>query len=201
MRIAEVAPTSAAVALFPSDHYVSDTHAFVRHVAAGFSVVEKRPELTVLLGIAPDSPERSYGWIEPGERIWGEFPVYRVRRFFEKPEAELASNLWRSGALWNSFVIVARVSTLIATFMMALPQLYLLFSSVRRSLGTALEQPTIERLYSGLASFNYSEEVLQKCSSNLAVLPVEGVSWSDLGDPDRVIEAWARAGIRPWQAA
>lgn len=201
LRMAEIAPASAAVALFPSDHYVSDSRAFMRHIEAAFRVVENRPEFTVLLGIAPGGPEQSYGWIEPGERVWNEFPVYTVRRFFEKPEAELAAELWKAGALWNSFVLVGRVSTLIATFVMALPQLYVAFRSVRPVLGTVFEQSTIKRLYADLASFNYSEQVLQKLPVNLAVLPVSGVEWSDLGDPDRVIETWARTGIRSSQVA
>lgn len=197
MRIAASAPASALAAVLPSDHYVADPRAFMRHVAAAFAVVAGRPELTVLLGMAPDHAESSYGWIEPGERVWSDFPVYAVHRFVEKPEPEVASRLWRAGALWNSFVIVARVSTLIATFMMTLPRLYLSFNSVRPVLGTAFEQATIERLYADLASYNYSSEVLQKCPVNLAVLPVSGVGWSDLGEPGRVLETWARLGIRP----
>lgn len=201
LRIAEIAPASAVVALFPSDHYVSDARAFMRHVGAACRVVENRPEFTVLLGISPSGPEQSYGWIEPGERVWNEFPVHRVRRFFEKPEAELAAKLWRAGALWNSFVIVGRVSTLIATFMVALPRLYAAFHSVGPVLGTPFEQSAMERLYADLGSFNYSAQVLEKSPVHLAVLPVSGVEWSDLGDPNRVIETWARAGVRPSQVA
>jgi mannose-1-phosphate guanylyltransferase len=201
MRIADSASASAMAAVFPSDHYVADADAFARYVAAAFAVAECRPELTVLLGIAPDHPEPSYGWIEPGERVWGDFPVYGVRRFLEKPQPELASRLWRAGALWNSFVMVGRVSTLIATFMMALPRLYLSFKAVRSVLGTAFERSTIERVYADLASYNYSSQVLEKCAVNLAVMPVRGVGWSDLGEPGRVLEVWSRLGIRPCELA
>ena len=62
MRAARIAPT-ASVAVFPSDHYVDSDTAFMRHVDAAFEAVEQRPELTVLLGIAPDRPESGYGWI------------------------------------------------------------------------------------------------------------------------------------------
>jgi hypothetical protein len=69
--------------------------------------------------------------------------------------------------------------------------------SARLVLGIVFERSTIERLYADLASYNYSSEVLQKCPVDLAVLPVNGVGWSDLGEPERVIKAWARLGIRP----
>jgi mannose-1-phosphate guanylyltransferase len=70
-----------------------------------------------------------------------------VRRFWEKPGSELASELLRAGCLWNSFVMVARVSTLIGLIMVAMPALYASFSKIRDLLGTAREPGGLERLY------------------------------------------------------
>jgi len=67
LRLANIVP-NAAVALIPSDHYVDDDTAFMRHIDLAFEAVEARPELTVLLGITPDRPEAGYGWIEPANR-------------------------------------------------------------------------------------------------------------------------------------
>ena len=39
--------------------------------------------------------------------------VFRVRRFWEKPRSDVAGELLRAGCMWNTFVMVARVSTLI----------------------------------------------------------------------------------------
>jgi mannose-1-phosphate guanylyltransferase len=200
LRVAETAP-AAAVAIFPSDHYLSDAKGFMRHVATAFKAVEERPELTVMLGITPDGPEQSYGWIEPGSEVRSSVPIFTVGRFVEKPNADLAFKLWREGALWNSFVMVARASTLIGAFMIALPGLYVSFASIRPTFGTVFEKPTIERLYADLASSDFSQDVLEKWQANLAVLPVSRVGWSDLGDPRRVTETWTRAGIHPLHAA
>jgi len=70
LRVATVA-RNAAVAISPSDHYVSDDEAFMAHVGAGFDRVAARPELVALLAITPDRPETEYGWIEPGEPVAG----------------------------------------------------------------------------------------------------------------------------------
>src|SRR3972149_5398964 len=102
------------VAIFPSDHYVSDDAAFMAHVAAAFEAALARPDLIILLGIRPDRPEVEYGWIEPADRIPLEGPgqVYRVRRFWEKPPLALAPTLLTSGCLWNSFLMVGRGAAL-----------------------------------------------------------------------------------------
>jgi mannose-1-phosphate guanylyltransferase len=93
LRVAETAPLGA-VALFPSDHYVSDDARFMAHVEAAFGAVQARPDLVILLGIEPDGPEVQYGWIEPGDRLldWRGHPVDRVRQFWEKPARAIAAS-------------------------------------------------------------------------------------------------------------
>jgi mannose-1-phosphate guanylyltransferase len=202
MRLCDIAP-DCAVVLFPSDHYFSDEAAFLRHVVSAYEAVERRPELVILLGITPTNSEPGYGWIEPGAPIGMRgVPLRFVRRFIEKPNAVVADKLLRGGSLWNSFVIVARVSALLGMFIVAMPYLYKRFSAVRRTLGTEFERQAIERIYASLASTSFSAEVLAKRSANLAVLPVHDIQWSDLGEPRRVIETLARMGVQPrWAAA
>jgi len=57
--------------------------------------------MVVLLGITTETPEVEYGWIEPGAPL--ESPVSdclnRVRCFWEKPDATLASALMKQGCL------------------------------------------------------------------------------------------------------
>ena len=113
LRLSKLAPT-AYVALFPSDHFVSDERHFMRHVDLAFDAVRLRPEMTVLLGIAADSAETSYGWIEPGQPVGTDHAsIFDVQQFWEKPPAELAKRLLDSACLWNSFVMVGRLSTLL----------------------------------------------------------------------------------------
>ena len=197
MRLARRAPASV-VSLFPCDHYVSDDSLFMRHVDAAARAVDVRPELTVLLGIEPTHPETSYGWIDPAEPLGiGEMPLSGVRRFVEKPDSGTASRLMSNGALWNSFVMVARVSTMIGLFMIAAPGLYVAFNSLRATFETGVEMRVVERLYENLPEVNFSSDVLEKCPVNLAVMPVRQVRWSDLGEPDRVRDTWTQTGFNP----
>lgn len=202
LRLAQDWP-EAVVGIFPSDHYVSDEPEFMRHVDVAFTAVHARPELTVLLGIKPSGPESAYGWIEPAESIPVEGArIFGVSRFWEKPPQRLASTLFDRGCLWNSFVMVSRLSTLLGLFMIAIPGLYDSFSAICPIFGSTLEEAAIEKLYAGLSMESFSEDVLARCPMNLAVLPVHGVDWNDLGEPSRVIETLARIGLRPqWAAA
>ena len=198
LRLTATAPTDP-VAVFPSDHYVSDDAAFMAHVSAAFDAVCARPDLVTLLGISPETPEVEYGWVEPGDGVPGE-PTGRLRRvrcFWEKPSLPTARTLLARGCLWNSFVMVGGVSAFLALIKVALPGLYAAFAAVRPRLGTPLEEEAVRRLYAGLPAANFSREVLATRPANLAVLPVRGVAWSDWGVPGRVLATLGRLGVHP----
>jgi mannose-1-phosphate guanylyltransferase len=195
MRLGSVAPADPVVVL-PSDHYVSDDEAFMARVEGALEAVGRRPEVVVLLGIAPDRPEVEYGWIEPAELILGDWPwpIYHVRRFWEKPSLPVAQRLEAAGWLWNSFVIVAQRSTLEQLIHRATPEVFDAFAPLRARLGTPWEDDAARTVYGRLPSTDLSRQVFQVCPGSLAVLPVSGVGWNDLGDPARVRATQERIG-------
>jgi mannose-1-phosphate guanylyltransferase len=188
-----------AVSLFPSDHYVSDDARFMAHVEAAFDAVETRPDLIVLLGMEAAGPEVQYGWIEAGDRLLDApaYPVYQVRRFWEKPTLALAETLFERGCLWNTFVLMARVPALLALIRAAAPDLYGAFMTAWLERSTLGESEAMRLLYARLPSTNFSKDVLGTKAANLAVLPVRGVMWSDWGEAARVFRTLGRLGIRP----
>src|SRR5262249_37330993 len=109
------------VAFFPSDHHFGSTDAFSQHVELAFAQAERDPERVGLLGIAPEAAEEAYGWIEPGDPLGR--GIRAVRRFWEKPSKRIASRLMRQGCLWNSFVMVGRVSAFLDLIRQTLPGL------------------------------------------------------------------------------
>ncbi len=198
LRLTAMTPV-APVALFPSDHYVSDDAAFIAHVEGAAEAVRARPDLVVLLGITPDTAEVEYGWIELGDPITGLglWTLYRVLDFWEKPSPVLAEALRARGCLWNSFVIVAYPSTLIALCRRALPSLVDEFLRIRPALTAPCESASIRQLYAYLPSLDFSQSVLATRPPSLAVLPVTGVTWCDLGEPRRVVAMRACLSAAP----
>jgi mannose-1-phosphate guanylyltransferase len=99
------------------------------------------------------------------------------------------------GCLWNSFVMVARLPALLTLIRRAMPGLYYSFAAVGPLIDTLLEGEAIRTLYTRILSTNFSRQALAGHPANLAVLPVSGVGWSDLGNPRRVLATLARARI------
>jgi mannose-1-phosphate guanylyltransferase len=195
MRVAEACPNST-VAVFPSDHYIDNDQRFMAHVDAAFEAVDQAPELVVLLGISPNSPESSYGWIEPGVRLDAALGhLFSVRRFVEKPDPEEADHMIGRGGLWNSFVMVAKTRRLLALADRALGPLAASMSAIRPSMYTVFERAAIERLYLRIPAANFSHEVLARFPEDLATIPVFGVDWSDIGEPQRLAALFKRLGI------
>ena len=174
----------ALVGFFPSDHHFADDEAFAARVDLAFTQTELEPARVILLGIKPDAPEESYGWIEPGESLAGG-AAYEVRCFWEKPSRRVAARLMQGGCLWNSFVMVGRVSTFLAMIRRTLPGLLNAFESI----SSGSDMSALRQLYSEVPASNFSDEVLSKCPEHLAVLPAYGLGWSDLGEPQRVLAA------------
>jgi mannose-1-phosphate guanylyltransferase len=193
LRVAALGP-AGPVALFPSDHHVSDDGAFMGHVRSAFEAVAARPDLVILLGIAPDAAETEYGWIEPGDplRLGDPESFWRVRRFWEKPSLAVAQALLAKECLWNSFVMVASVPTLLTMVCDAVPGLCEGFGPLRAVLGTPTEAEVAREVYARTHSLDFSRAVLAARPPNLAVLRVRGVEWTDLGDPRRVLATRTR---------
>jgi mannose-1-phosphate guanylyltransferase len=187
LRLERTDPT-AAVAFFPSDHYFSDNNAFMSEVAFAFDAVTRDRDSIVLLGIEPEGPDEEYGWIEPNleDSIDKGTNLWRVQRFWEKPSQALARELMARGCLWNSFVMVGRVAAFLRMIRNAANELYTKFVAVRSELSTPNEKYAMDAIYLNLRDSNFSREVLQARPKDLAVIPVRGSKWSDLGSPRRV---------------
>jgi mannose-1-phosphate guanylyltransferase len=198
LRIRQLAG-DVPVAIFPSDHYVSDDAAFAAYVWSALGVVRTRPGLVALLGVEASAPETEYGWIEPAEAplpVEGEAAT-PIRRFWEKPGAAMAERLFQRGALWNTFVMVGHIDTFLRVVWDAAPNLVIALDPLRRALGTDQEAAVAETVYAALPSLSFSERVLVPRPDRLVVVRVKGVEWSDWGNPQRVLATVHRAGWRP----
>ncbi len=147
-----------------------------------------RPEMVILLGILPETPEVEYGWIEPGIPLGSPVPsnICRVNRFWEKPSPDACVGLdgaWlsmeqlRYGWPRSSFPKphAARASRLVEAF-----------ESIRSSFFTAYERPVCPTFTSAFAPPAFLRTSYQRSQMGLAVLRATGLGWSDLGEPGRV---------------
>ncbi|RIH82729.1 Alginate biosynthesis protein AlgA [Meiothermus luteus] len=92
------------VAFFPADNHIGDEEAFRMDLQRLFTAAQSIPGLFTL-GVVPTYPATGYGYLERGEEVVPK--VYRVRRFLEKPQEEVAQKLYKSGVhYWNAGIFL-----------------------------------------------------------------------------------------------
>jgi mannose-1-phosphate guanylyltransferase len=174
----------ARVLVLPSDHYVGREETLIRHIERGVLAARQDPSRVVLFGMTPESVDAEYGWIlSPAASEGVARPVVR---FVEKPDTASSQQLIERGALLNSFIFVARAATLLLLYWRVMPEVLGRFlSRVSRPDGWA--RGVLRRLYRTLPSLDFSRELLERCTDDLAVVPVPPCGWSDLGTPARLV--------------
>ena len=182
----------AVVAVFPSDHYFADDAAFVATVRSAIVAAREYTESVILIGAEPQSAEVGYGWIEPGEPFASESqpPLLRVSGFWEKPPLARARELMKIGGLWNTFVTVGHASAFLELLYSTIPDTVV-------KIAGALARDDLDGAYLDLDTIDFSMAVLSRQPHRLLVLPDAASGWTDLGDPDRVIETLIKEQIEP----
>ena len=98
----------SVMAVLPSDHLIRKEEEFLNYLEFAFEKAEK--DRIITLGIKPSYPETGYGYIEyidKKKNHHDEMEIYKVKRFREKPNKELAERYIEQGNyLWNSGMFV-----------------------------------------------------------------------------------------------
>ncbi len=189
----------ATLAVFPTDHFILEELAFMRHVSAAAAYAGAHREWMVLLGATATEAEPDYGWIEPGECIGSTAigPLFRVREFREKPSPSAAERLLARGCLWNTFVFAATASALIDAGSRCLPLLHDRLVRLSVFAGTTFEPWALDQAYLLAPRADFSQAVLGSSLCCLAVAQMPPLTWCDLGTPDRVARSLATLGLPP----
>ena len=189
------------VVISPSDHFIFPEGRFLGEVAYAMRAAEKLATRLLLLAARPTAPETDYGWIQPGDDLtrFGARPVRTVRAFLEKPEPALAELAYRSGALWNTFMMVGNVETIWNLGRRVLPRMMDLFERLGDAIDTPREPELLRTIYAQMPRLNFSRDLLAHAPGDTAVMEMKGVWWSDWGSPDRIVETLTRlsAGSTP----
>jgi len=171
-------PTTIA-AVFPSDHYVDDDPAFVRHVEQAARVVTLHPDKIAILGIQPDRPDPGFGYLMPTHPL-GASGAWHVAGFREKPDANTARELLAQNGLWNSFVMVFRLRFMLELLHDLVPGEFERMAEVHE------DEAALTHRYDSISPWNFSTEVLARIAQHLVVLRVEDVHWSDWGTRESI---------------
>lgn len=186
----------AVVLITPSDHGVADPRAFRAGIRSGVAHVHARKADVLLFGAAASRAAEDYGWILPAGG--GGLPD-RVASFVEKPTPKAAEALHCAGAVWNTMVMVARVRSLVDLYRAHVPGVLSAFDALLKAPPEERDDAAA-RVYRGLATTDFSRDVLGRAAGLRFLTFAPATGWTDLGTPDR-LAAWLTSKARPERAA
>lgn len=170
---------SATMVILPSDHYIENEKVFIDTINQAEEIAEKRRGL-VTIGVPPSRPETGYGYIEMGERINSHIASFKVERFLEKPNIEVAKDLLLKGTyLWNSGMFIWRADAYLREMQKYLPKMYKSMMNIYQALDTKKEEKTIKDEYEIIDGISVDFGIMQK-TRKAYVVKCEFL-WDDIG--------------------
>ncbi|MEO6872588.1 MAG: sugar phosphate nucleotidyltransferase [Chthoniobacterales bacterium] len=171
----------ATMLVLPADHVIKNRAALQETITTAVRAAEETGAL-VTIGVKPTWACPGFGYIERGEVVTlksaaAETAIFRVLRFREKPDAELADRFVRSGNFrWNAGMFVWSVPTVLSEFNRHAPGLGDFISQLR---APGNWERTLAERFSELPSTSFDYAIMEKADR---VLMVEAsFDWDDVG--------------------
>ena len=183
--------SEATMAVMPADHVISPDESFRQAVRQAAALVDQRSERIVTFGIRPTYAAESFGYIERGEPLPRESvedtpapvypaPVYTVRQFREKPNAEVAAEYLESGNFyWNSGIFVWKARTILDALAQHQPEMYGRLMRIADATDTAEFDEVLAAEFAAIKGVAIDYAVMEHATE---VLTIEApFQWDDVG--------------------
>jgi mannose-1-phosphate guanylyltransferase len=171
----------ATMMVLPADHVIKDRAAFQETMQTAARAAEETGSL-VTIGIKPTWACPGFGYIEQGapaplKELSSPNDVFRVIRFREKPDSELADAFLRKGNFrWNAGMFVWSVATVLSEFNRHAPELADFISQLR---APGNWERALDGRFAGLPIISFDYAIMEKADR---VLMVEAsFDWDDVG--------------------
>jgi mannose-1-phosphate guanylyltransferase len=171
----------ATMVVLPADHVIKDRVAFQETLRLAVRAAEETGAL-VTIGVKPTWACPGFGYIERGTSVplkddAAANALFRVVRFREKPNAELADSFVRNGNFrWNAGMFVWPVPTVLSEFNRHAPELAHFISQLRAADNW---EPALRDRFTKLPRISFDYAIMEKADR---VLMVEAsFDWDDVG--------------------
>ncbi len=166
----------ALVLLLPADHHIRDVSAFHDAIETAASAASTGAITT--FGIKPTGPETGYGYIERGEAMRGAF---RVERFTEKPNREVAQSFLETGRFfWNAGIFLFGAGAVITEMeRLCAPIAQAAKNALTHANAVGDEVNLCAESFAECPSNSFDYAVMEK-TDKAVVIPAD-IGWSDIG--------------------
>jgi mannose-1-phosphate guanylyltransferase len=182
----------AVMAVLTADHCIADLSAL--HTVLACARTAAQEGFLVTLGIPPIFASTGYGYIQKGEMLSkkSDQPVYRVKRFIEKPGAEKAEGMVSSGDFfWNSGMFIWRASRLLEELQRQMPEFHSQLMEVEASMRDPREYAaTLARVWPQVGEQTIDYGVMEG-ARDAVVIPAR-IGWTDVGSWSSLFELMPR---------
>lgn len=169
----------AVMVILPSDHYVEGETSYLETLDKAIKLANKK-RCIVTIGVTPTRPETGYGYIELGKKNVNDEEIYKVSRFTEKPNGEVAKDFIEKGNyLWNSGVFIFRADIILREIEKHLPLVYKHLMEIYKHLGMGDEEAVIAESYQLIDGISIDFGVMQK--TRRAYVIKSNFIWDDIG--------------------
>ena len=182
---------NSIMAVLPSDHLIEKEDEFLKSLEFAFESAKE--DRIITLGIRPSYPETGYGYIEyvkknkSCEKKDG-LCIYKVKRFREKPNKELAEKYIEQGNfLWNSGIFVWKTKFILSEIKKHMDSHKIVLENIEKLLEKVdLKEFHGEKLSSYVKDeFKNFEKIsidfgVMEHTKSVSVIPVN-IGWNDVG--------------------
>ena len=189
---------NSIMTVLPSDHLIKKEKEFLESLEFAFCEAEKNKIVT--LGVKPTYAETGYGYIEYIDRknkkndcekngIKEKFQSYKVKKFREKPNKELAEKYIEQGNyLWNSGMFVWKTEFILSEIKKYMETHKVILENIEKMLETVdLNYVYGEKLSDFVKDeFKKFEKIsidfgVMEHTKSVSVIPVD-IDWNDVGN-------------------
>ncbi|MBP7653841.1 mannose-1-phosphate guanylyltransferase [Candidatus Dependentiae bacterium] len=164
--------------VFPGDHYIKKESAFVSILKKAETFASKNNAL-ITIGIKPDSPHTGYGYIEFDKSKKLSPDIFKVKKFYEKPDFNKAHNFFKSGNfLWNAGIFIWKIGVIVESFKKYQPQMYDSIIRISNSSKKNLTK-TIYEEFKKMPKISIDYAIMEY-SDNIVTIPAD-IGWNDIG--------------------
>ena len=192
------APDSMIVAL-PSDHFIYPEGQFLKTIQRAVWAAERLTDHVILLGATPPNSNplvadiqllRQLGWVFTS-------PIYAARAIKPSVIRYEDEEIKREDNLLQACVIVSKADVLWNLGWEHQPSVMALFENFREAIGTSHEKVKLKTLFHELKQHPSAFNAFLQRSERLAIIELEGVTWSDWETPEQIMENLASIGKNP----